>query len=451
MTHLHVTLEAIQHVARLSFDLDLSSHGLTCLVGRNGTGKTTLVRALRNLANADTFIKTATPYAFSSASRITYVVDGTTVVFEYDEKIRSLNCRDFIPADLRDLIAAELPMPHGRRFNYFQSASEADLDIRKAIALGDHHHPEELVSFLAAIYGSAHYSNMVDVTVKGKSYYAIVKSDGTYIREDYLSSGEYFLINLYRTIKGTAQLVVIDEIDISLDSAAQANLAGWLRAFCIRYGRKILFTTHSLALMRQLEAGELFYIDESDGEVSIVPTSYSYAKARLFGFAGWDKYILTEDEVLLGFIKALIEKFCPKCFFRYKIVFIGGGTQVVSLMKHNEYEQFLSSPDKVIAILDGDQRNEKFTRHPRVYMIPIESVEKAIYADSQTSADFPFGTDRDNFTGAKDFHNYLQQKQIATQGEIFEYLINKNEETLQHLASVLRDFLSSPAEPAFQS
>ncbi len=451
MTHLHITLEAIQHVASLSFDLDLSSHGLTCLVGRNGTGKTTLVRALRNLANADTFIRTATPYAFSSASRITYVVDGTTVVFEYDERIRSLNCRDVIPADLRDLIAAELPMPHGRRFNYFQSASEADLDIRKAIALGDHHHPEELVSFLTAIYGSTRYSNMVDVTVKGKSYYAIVKSDGTYIREDYLSSGEYFLINLYRTIKGTAQLVVIDEIDISLDSAAQANLAGWLRAFCIQYGRKILFTTHSLALMRQLEAGELFYIDESDGQVSIAPTSYSYAKARLFGFAGWDKYILTEDEVLLGFIEALIEKFCPKCFFRYKIVFIGGGTQVVSLMKHNEYEQFLSSSDKVIAILDGDQRNEKFTRHPHVYMIPIESVEKAIYADSQTSADFPFGTDRDNFTGAKDFHNYLQQKQIATQGEIFEYLINKNEEALQYLVSVLRDFLSSPAERALES
>lgn len=450
MTHLRVTLESIQHVANLSFDLDLSLHGLTCLVGRNGTGKTTLVRALRNLASADTFIRTATPYAFSPASRITYMVGEATVVFEYDEKIRSLNCKDVIPRELRDLIAAELPMPHGRRFNYFQSASEADLDIRKAIALGNYQHPEELVSFLAAMYGSARYSNMVDVTVKGKSYYAIVKSDGTYIREDYLSSGEYFLINLYRTIKGTAQLIVIDEIEISLDAAAQANLAGWLRAFCAQYKRKILFTTHSLALMRQLETSELFYIDENNGQISIAPTSYSYAKARLFGFSGWDKYILTEDEVLLGFIEALIEKYCPKIFFRYKVLFIGGGTQVVNLMKHNEYEQFLSSPDKVIAILDGDQKNEKFTKHPGVYVIPVESVEKAIYADSQVNTDFPFEVDRKNFTGAKDFHNYLQQKQIATQEQIFEYLIRKNEQTLQHIADVLRNFLTSPSNFALR-
>lgn len=335
-------------------------------------------------------------------------------------------------------------MPHGARFNYFRSASEADLDIRRAIALGNHNHPEELIAFLTAIYDSKRYSSMVEVNVKGKSYYAIVKDDGTYIREDYLSSGEYFLINLYRTIKGAAQLIAIDEIDISLDSAAQANLAEWLRDFCIQYKRKILFTTHSLALMRQIRTSELFYIEENEGHASISPTSYSYAKARLFGFSGWDRYILTEDEVLLGFIKTLIEKYCPKTFFKYKIIFIGGGSQVTKLMRHNEHEQFLSSPDKVIAILDGDQKNEIFSSYPRVYMIPIESVEKAIYKESQTDSEFPFPTDRDNFTSAKDFHYYLQQKEIATQKQIFEYLICRNEETLQTLGGVLYDFLAPP-------
>jgi ABC-type multidrug transport system ATPase subunit len=442
VNHLQVTLQSIQHVVSLTFDLDLSAPGLVCLVGRNGTGKTTLVRSLRNLASADTFVRTATPYAFSAASTINYVLDEHTVVFEYDEKIRSLNCKEVIPPALRDLIAAELPMPHGTRFNYFKSASEADLDIRKAIALRNHKFPEELVAFLTAMYGTARYSSMVEVKVKGKSYYAIVKNDGTYIREDYLSSGEYFLINLYRTIKGAARLIVIDEIDISLDSAAQANLAGWLRAFCVRYNRKILFTTHSLALMRQLETSELFYVNENNGIVSINPTSYSYAKARLFGFAGWDRYILTEDEVLLGFIEALIETFCHDCFFRYKVIFVGGGTQVVGLMKHNEREQFLSSPEKVIAILDGDQKNEKFTLHPSVYTIPIESVEKAIYADSQTNLDFPFRAQRTNFTSAKDFHSYIQQKKIATQKQIFSYLISRNDVALQHIVGVLRNFLT---------
>lgn len=445
MNSLRVSLESIQHVVSLTLDLDLSVPGLICLVGRNGTGKTTLVRALRNLSSADTFIKTATPYAFSPNSRITYIVDGAKVVFEYDDKIRTLNCREVIPLELRGLISAELPMPHGTRFNYFRSASEADLDIRRAIALSNYGNPHELIDFLTAIYGSIRYSSMVEVTAKGKIYYAIVKDDGTYIREDYLSSGEYFLINLYRTIKGSAQLIVIDEIEISLDAAAQANLATWLRGFCAKYERKILFTTHSLALMRQLETSELFYVDESQGNIFIKPRSYSYAKARLFGFAGWDRYILTEDEVLLGFIEEIIRKYCPQTFFRYKIISIGGGTQVIGLMKNNEREQFLSSPDKVIAILDGDQKNVKFVNHPEVYMIPIDSVEKAIYAESRADGLFPFSTDRVNFTGAKDFHNYLQQKEKVTQKQIFEYLMNRNDAALQNIVGVLRNFLAPAA------
>lgn len=442
MKRLRICLEFIQHVISLNLELDLSNPGLICLVGRNGTGKTTLVRALRNLSNADTFVKTATPYAFSPDSRITYIVDETKIVFEYDASIRSLNCREVIPFALRSLISAELPMPHGKRFNYFRSASEADLEIRKAIALRNHGQPDELIAFLASIYGSNVYSSMIEVTAKGKSYYAIVKEDGTYIREDYLSSGEYFLINLYRTIKGSAQLIVIDEIDLSLDAAAQANLTKWMRDFCAKYERNILFTTHSLALMRQVETSELFYVDESQGRISISPTSYSYAKSRLFGFVGWDRYILTEDEVLRGFIEAIIEKYCPRIFFRYKVIFIGGGTQVVGLMKHNELEEFLASPDKVIAVLDGDQKGEKFINHPGVYTIPIESVEKAIYAESQQDDCFPFSTDKVSFTGSKDFHNYLQQKRIATQKQIFEYLMTRNDAALQEIVCVLRNFLT---------
>ena len=446
MNHLQVRLESIQHVASLTLDLDLSAPGLVCLVGRNGTGKTTLVRALRNLSNADTFVRTATPYAFSSNSRITYVVDGVELAFAYDHKIRSLNYRGSIPLELRNLIVAELPIPHGTRFNYFKSASEADLDIRKAIALSSYSQPSELISFLAEIYDSKDYSSMIEVSVKGKSYYAIVKKDGTYIREDYLSSGEYFLINLYRTIKGVRKLIVVDEIDISLDAAAQANLARWLRGFCDRYKRVILFTTHSLAMMRQLESRELFYIEESAGNSSIVPTSYSYAKARLFGFLGWDKYILTEDEVLLGFVEVLIKKYCPRVFFRYKILFVGGGTQVTSLMKHNEREQFLSSSKNVIAILDGDMKNVKYVDHPGVHTIPMESIEKAVFSESKVDGDFPFKTDGKTFTGPKDFHHYLQQTKMATQNQIFEYLIRRNEKQLEVLGCVLRDFLAAPCK-----
>lgn len=443
MSRLQVTLEAIQHVTHLHFDMDLSKSGLMCLVGRNGAGKTTLVRALRNLSNSDTFIRTATPYAFSQKSRIVYDLGGEQATFAYNNTLRSLDCRDKISKELRELVAAELPMPYGARFNYFKSASEADQDIRTAIALKTYHCPGELIAFLNAIYETDRYSAMAEVRVRGKNYYALVREDGTYIREDYLSSGEHFLINLFRTIKGPSKLLVIDEIDLSLDAAAQANLPSWLREFSGQYDCKILFTTHSLALMRQLEVDEIFYMEDNAGSVSIKPTSYSNAMLMLFGFAGYDRYMLTEDKMLVAFIEHLIRRYCPETLLTYKIIFIGGASQIAGLIDGKEADQLLASQEKVVGILDADQRNEKFSDHPRIRMIPLESVEEAILAASREDAMFPFRAARKDFSKGKDFNHYLKQ-QGATQAQIFDYLIARHESAFQDIAEFLRGFLPPP-------
>ncbi|MDY0956302.1 AAA family ATPase [Stenotrophomonas geniculata] len=441
MNRLRVDLESIQHVKSMSLDLDLSSTGLVCLVGRNGAGKTTLVRALRNLSNADTFIRTATPYAFSSKSRITYKSGDTRVTFAYDDKIRSLNCRDSIPPALRQLVEAELPLPYGMRFNYFRSASEADLDIRKAITFGKFSRPDELIDFLTAIYGSDRFSTMVEVRVKGKSYYAIVCENDTYIREDYLSSGEYFLINLYRTIKGSAKLLVIDEIDLSLDAAAQANLAGWLRNFCNLYGCKILFTTHSLALMHRLEPGELFYMDDIDGNVSIAPTSFSFARAKMFGFAGFDRCIVTEDKMLTAFISYLIEERCAPSLLSHKVIYVGSGALVGALVADNERENFLGRRDQVIGIVDGDQKDEKYVQRPGIHLIPLKSIEKDLLAESKLDPEFPFHIPRMTFDKEKSFIRQILKRKIATQKDIFAYLVGKRPEAFQDIATTLQALL----------
>ncbi len=415
-----------------------------CLVGRNGAGKTTMVRALRNLSNSDTFIRTATPYAFSQESRIIYDLDGEQATFAYSSQLRSLDCRDKISKELRELVAAELPMPYGARFNYFKSASEADQDIRTAIALKTYHFPDELIAFLNAVYETDRYSAMVEVRVRGKSYYALVREDETYIREDYLSSGEHFLINLFRTIKGPSKLLVVDEIDLSLDAAAQANLPGCLRDFCKQYDRKILFTTHSLALMRQLDIDELFYMEEENGSVSINPTSFSHAMLKLFGFVGYDRYIATEDKKLIALIHHLVKKYCPTTLLSYKVIYIGGASQVAGLIENNEEDRFLAAPEKVIAILDGDQCKEKYAQNASIHMIPLKSVEKALWAARQEDPEFPFATTRENFTSEKDFENYLKDKKIATQEQIFDYLIGKHEAGFQKIGQVLTGLLPPP-------
>ena len=383
-----IEIKRVQHIERLSLTLDLAKNQLICIVGRNGTGKTTLVRALRNLSQSDTFVSTAPTGIFSPESVIRYWVDEEQVTFNYDEHIESLNCKEGVPQSIKELCAAELPFPHGNRFNFFQSVSNADRDIRQQIILEEYSRPEELTKFLSDIYSSDKFRTLVETEVRGRSYYSILLEDGRYVREDYLSSGEYFLINLYRTIIGSARLYVVDEIDISLDPAAQVHLVKRLREFCAKYACNVVFTTNSLALMRTLDDHELFYMERREDETTLNSVSYSYIRSLLFGFSGWDRYILTEDIVLSDFLDTLMRHCCPNLFFTYKIIHIGGAGQVVDLLERNRNDQFLSKPENVMAILDGDQSEEKIAARANVECLPFASVEKALehhYGES----DFP--------------------------------------------------------------
>jgi len=261
------------------------------------------------------------------------------------------------------------------------------------------------------------------------------------IREDYLSSGEYFLIRLYRTITGPASLVVVDEIDISLDAAAQVKLLEQLRLLCRTYKRNILFTTHSLAMMRTLKEDELLYMEDAGQATVLTPQPYSYIKAILFGFSGWDRYILTEDKRLHDFLNFLIFNKCIPSFFRVKIIYIGGHNNVVSLLERNRDERFFSDVKNVIAILDGDAKNQ-YPKVERIFFIPFESVEKAIYALHKT-LDFPWPIDGAKvFTGDKDCYRFLQQKMRVTDEVIFKYLCDKYAEAISPLVCELDTFLS---------
>ena len=437
-----IEIHNVQHIERLSLDVDLSKNKLTCLVGRNGIGKTTLVRALKNLSQADTFVSTAPPGIFSEDSRICYWMNEEQVTFAYDPHIANLNCRTKIPKDIKDFCSVELPIPHGDRFKFFQSISRVDRDIRRQIILEEYTRPEELVEFLSDIYSSEYFQSLIRTEIRGDSYFSILFDDGKYVREDYFSSGEYFLVSLYRKIMGSARLIVVDEIDISLDAAAQVRLIEKIRKFCIRYGCNILFTTHSLAMMRTLHDDELFYMERGDGEIMIKRASYSYTKSRLFGFLGFDRYILTEDRVLQAFLETLIRNSCRDVFFEYKIIYIGGGDQVVDLLVRNRTDHFFSEPESVIAVLDGDQQEKKFAREEAVYFLPFKNVEMILH-ECYMEDDFPHNYKlKRKFNGEKDLYKSLLNDKIMSVEDINHYICNKKKASLASLISVLRNFLS---------
>ncbi|MCB4324350.1 AAA family ATPase [Alcaligenes sp. 13f] len=375
----NISIRNIQNIKKIEFSLDLADKSLVCITGKNGSGKTMLIKAIGNLINADILSKTSAPRIVSDNSEINYEIGGKSVIFKYNKKLKMLDSRDTLSKTLKDKLSVELPIPYGERFNFFKKIGGIDNDIRRQVVLQRYSRPTELIDFLKAIYATNKFDNLVEIQVKNVPYYVIPYEDNYYLREDYFSSGEYFLISLYRRIRSNYLAVFIDEIDISLDAAAQVCLVEWLNKFKEIYKTKFIFTTHSLAMMQTLSDNLFCMEEQADGSITIEKRSYGFIKSTLFGFNGWEKYILTEDEALKDFLIYLIDRYCAKPFYQFKIIYIGGGTNTTDLMQRNKIEKFFSEEYKnVMAILDGDQKGKAHAKKENVHCIPMESIEKEL-------------------------------------------------------------------------
>lgn len=326
MNKFKIIIENIQHVKRLELELDLSKFGIFVIIGKNGVGKTTLFKAIENLVTSNTFATTSHPYIYDTNSQITYLINDGMVsyCFKFNKKINTLDYQGNIDEDIRKNIYVELPIPFGKRFKQFRSLANIDKKIRLLIIKNDFVAPKKLIKILNYIYNTNRFDNLKEIIVEKESFYAIVEGNKPYIREDYLSSSEYFVITIYKLIMKECKLLAIDEIDISLDSSAQVRFVKIIRELALEYKVKIFFSTHSLALIKTLAHDELFYMDSNDGNISFEKTTHSEMQVRLYGLKDYQKdfeelkkivdleskpIIITEGQTDWKHLKKALERF----------------------------------------------------------------------------------------------------------------------------------------------
>ena len=163
-----VEIENIRPISRLTFEVDLSQHGLRCVVGKNGAGKTTLAKAIMNLALADTFVKTSLDSIFKIDSAIRYTVGMEQYLFTYDEGQRTVTTRTPVKAAHKELVSVEMPVPYGQRFTFFRTLADRDEEIRQAVVLDRYTKPVELIEFLTNIYEDQRFDALVSSLEIGK-------------------------------------------------------------------------------------------------------------------------------------------------------------------------------------------------------------------------------------------------------------------------------------------
>ncbi|MGD8121796.1 AAA family ATPase [Vibrio sp. TRT 2004] len=398
-------------------------------------------------------METAAPYIFDETSFIEYSFDGKSYVYSYNAKLNTLDSKEVIPDEIKDLFLVELPIPHGDRFSQFSKLVSLDEKIRSDISLGEYQEPTDLISFLNNVYSDERFKNLKEVAIGKHKYYFILRDskDRFYIREDYLSSGEYFVINLYRHIKSGKKIIYIDEIDISLDSTAQVNLLKVLREICENDGLNIVFTTHSLALMKTVEPDELYYIERDDDsrKISIENRSYNFIKSVLYRFTGYDRYLLTEDKQLEKYLNYILDK-SEGTFFNYQIIYIGGGSQVVDLLVRNSKSHFLAPNSDVLAVLDGDQKEEKYHEGcENILFLPFSNIEMEVLDRYENGCTYlPKGIEIDGKKRAKRAKNLVWKltklhdgKQLLSIEDIYMYLELFYEKELNDLEEKVTSFL----------
>jgi len=451
MFKLNISIQKIQHIEELLFEIDLSNNGIYALVGKNGTGKTLLFKAISNLCTSTTFHNTSNKYIFNKDSTVEYTIDdGKKYLFSFNDKLETLDFKGNIDKEITNQISVELPIPFGERFKHFQRLGNVDDDIRTAIVSRQVKTPDELVEILRYVYDSNRFDKLVEIQIRQDKYYAIELENHYYIREDYFSSGEYFIVNIYKLIQKGLKLIAVDEIDISLDAMAQVRLIKKLRELSHQYAFTLLFSTHSLALMKTLATDELKYMEIDDNRIcSIEPKSYAYIKSEMYGFEGYDKYILVEDEVEKDFLQHLIHG--KEIKTKFLLLPIGTANSVVQLMTHNKTKKFFGE-SQVVTVLDGDQSGvNRFSSNSDVLFLPFESVEKEFYGYYKSGDFGSFSVaqlQQYKLQGKEDdkkiYKMFLRNK-LKSQEEIFDLIIAKNHVAVENLTQRLLDFLNGNA------
>lgn len=366
-----ITIKNLKHIKELIFEIP--GPGVHLLSGANGAGKTSVLACLRRIGHRHAFA-----HHFAASVQSTSLDN-----FENAEIAYRINDRKVTYA-----YGGERWVPRPRSENNLLTA----LGYPAVVYIGatadritprpDDFIPRRIVSAPEAIRKAA---NEILVTTKFDSLSTINLSRGTgnsafllktsapgarqrFISERNFSLGELCVIKLIRDLMNCANnsLVLIDELELALHPRAQINLLAYLEKIAREKHLTVIFSTHSVSLLKRVRRNQILFLEGLDGVISTTKGCYpTYALGNIAydEERSPDLVIYVEDESALHITETLV-RLCIASRFNGNLALFPT-VHVVPIGPFISVVRFLPSSRALLpqttfsaVMLDGDVKTE---------------------------------------------------------------------------------------------
>ncbi|WP_074835587.1 AAA family ATPase [Ruminococcus albus] len=232
------------------------------------------------------------------------------------------------------------------------------------------------------------------MNLKRPAYY--YENKGSLISQLNMSTGENLLLTilssierrLQKEVRGTAPaFMFLDEVELALHSSSLRRLVFFLNNIAENYNTVVLFSTHSIELIRSISTENIYYLQRHiDGKLeSINPCYPVYATRNLESSNyGHDYIIMVEDDLAKKIIDKILREKRLLSNKRVLVISVGGWTQVLRFAFDTIRSNLALSTTKILIVLDRDIKNQvsSFMRKEKIgftnppHYLPVKSLEK---------------------------------------------------------------------------
>lgn len=400
---LEMKIQNVKGIKQLDFGFPLQS-GIYAITGENGSGKSTLISCASSV-----FYQMPMNEFFGKP-------EGATINFELNGVTRSWICdgktwSSSSNGKMRINGFYEGSIVFGNRFkdtnisviNKLDKLNENDLSPAREfiyknlgqILKNDEDFYKEL--FLV----KKESARKLGLT---RETFCIKKGENQFISQPRMSTGENLLLSILQSFEyvykkrtnhndGRPCIVFLDEIELALHSSALRRLVIFLKKIAEKLELSIFFSTHSIDLLREIKAQNMYYISSFwDNSIMVTNPCYpAYATRNLYGDDGYgnDMVILVEDDLAKLIIERLILEKRLVNNIRIKVLPTGGWTNTITMAYDVTTSNLLQKGTKLAVVLDGDIEKEvpKFISKNKQYSgikmemdyLPIASLEKYLH------------------------------------------------------------------------